>query len=363
MNNLFDIKNQKALWIGLAMFLIGFPLGNMIGIVPDNMLNLWGRYFCFAIVAMGMNLLWGYTGVLSMCQAFFFCLGAYAIGMHMLLTTAELAGNKGGMPDFMIWNAVEELPFFWMPFSSFSMSLMLGLLIPGVAALLFGILVFRSRIKGVYFAIITQAFALAVWLLFLRNETNLGGTNGLTDFKTLLGFDLSSMGMKRALYIITVLVLVGTFFFSKWIVNSKLGRILIATRDSEFRLRFIGYDVWKYKVFVFVLAAVFAAIGGMLYVPQTGIITPGRMTVQASIEVVIWVALGGRATLFGPILGAMIVNLLYSWLTGALPGMWLFVLGGLFVVGVLFFPDGIWGLINKYKEKYASKKVITEGEA
>ncbi len=340
----------------LIVIVILIPLFNMIGLISDNSINLWGRYLCFAIAAIGLNLLWGYTGVLSMCQAFFFCLGGYAIGMHMLIKTGSESVYGKAIPDFMVWNGVKELPFFWVPFSSFSLTLMLALMIPLIAALIFGFLAFRSRIKGVYFAIITQALALALWLLFLRNETMLGGTNGLTDFKSLLGFDLADSNTKRGLFVLTGLVLVGAYSISKKMVNSKLGRVLIAVRDSEFRLRFTGYEVWKYKVFIFGVAALFAAVGGLLYVPQTGIITPGRMTVQASIEMVIWVALGGRGSLMGPIVGALLISFLYSTLTGLLPGSWLFVLGGLFIGVVLFFPDGLVGLWKRLPLKKIMKK-------
>ena len=333
----------------LVVFGIGLPLLNAAGLVADTTLNLWGRYFCLAIVALGVDLIWGYTGVLSLCQAFFFCLGGYAIGMHMLLETGTEGVYGSNLPDFMVWNQVEVLPFFWEPFRSFPATLALGLMVPALAAAIFGYLAFRSRIKGVYFAIITQAMALAVWLLFLRNETMLGGTNGLTDFKSLAGFDLSSAATKRGLYLLAFAGLIGAYLLSRAIVRSKLGAALVAVRDGERRLAFFGYPVTQYKVFIFTVAAAFAGLGGMLYVPQTGIITPGRMDVQASIEIVVWTALGGRGTLVGPIIGALTVNMLYSFLTGTFPGTWLYFLGALFVGVVLFFPDGIVGVWKRLR--------------
>lgn len=333
--------------IVFLLFGIAAPVLNAMGLLSDTTLNLWGRYFCFAIAALGIDLIWGYTGILSLCQAFFFCLGGYAIGMHMLLKTGTQGVYGSALPDFMVWNRVEQLPLFWEPFHTFTFAFILALMIPAIIALIFGFLAFRSRLQGVYFAIITQALALGVWLIFLRNETMLGGTNGLTDFKTLLGFELADPASKRGLYVIAFVTLFVSYFFCRFVVKSKLGRVLIAVRDSEHRLRFIGYRVMSYKVFVFVMASMLGALGGLLYVPQTGIITPGRMDVQASIEMVIWVAVGVRGTLIGPIVGAVLVNLLYSFLTGAFPGTWLYFLGFLFIGVVLFFPDGLIGLRSK----------------
>ncbi len=354
-------KNLPLLGTILAFGILA-PILNSIGVLSDNTLNLWGRYLCFGIAAMGVNLIWGYTGILSLCQAFYFCLGGYAIGMHMLLKTGTSGVYGSTLPDFMVWNAVKELPAFWKPFYSFPITLLMVLLVPAVVAGIFGFFAFRSRLKGVYFAIITQAFALAMWLLFLRNETMLGGTNGLTDFKTLLGFDLTSPATKRGLYVVTFALVIGLYFLSKFIVGSKLGKVLVAIRDREFRLRFIGFRITHFKIFVFILAAVFAALGGMLYVPQTGIITPGRMTVEASIEMVIWTALGGRGTLSGPIFGALLVSLLYSTMTGTIPEYWPYVLGLLFIGVVLFFPKGLMGSLPSLFSKAAKlKKAGTPG--
>ncbi len=351
-----SILKQWPAFALFALFGLAVPLLNAQGIIGDTTLNLWGRYFCFAIVALGVDLIWGYTGILSLCQAFFFCLGGYAMGMHMLLKTGTQGVYGSALPDFMVWNRVEQLPLFWEPFNSFPATLLLGVLVPSCAALAFGFFAFRSRIKGVYFAIITQALALAVWLVFLRNETMLGGTNGLTDFKTLLGFDLSEPATKRALYIASSIALLCAYLVSRFIIHSKLGKLLLAIRDGEHRLRFIGYRIVHFKLFVFVVAAALAGLGGMLYVPQTGIITPGRMDVQASIEIVVWTAVGGRATLVGAIVGAFLVNLLYSYLTGAFPGTWLYFLGALFIGVVLYFPDGIAGIVGQLRQRFAGAK-------
>lgn len=349
------MKNATKPLIIFCLFGILIPVLNSFGLISDNTLNLWGRYFCFAIAALGVDLIWGYTGILSLCQAFFFCLGGYAIGMHMLLKTGTQGVYGSTLPDFMVWNQVETLPFFWEPFHTFPLSLIMVIVVPAIVALVFGYLAFRSRLKGVYFAIITQALALAMWLIFLRNETMLGGTNGLTDFKTILGFDLTEASTKRGLYITAFVALFGAYYLSRFITNSKLGRILLAIRDGEMRVRFIGYQITNYKVFIFMVASVMTAIGGMLYVPQTGIITPGRMDVQASIEIVVWAAVGGRGTLIGPIIGAVLINLLYSFLTGAFPGTWLYFLGFLFIGVVLFFPDGITGLWARGKAYLQSR--------
>jgi urea transport system permease protein len=337
---------QKKIYylLFIAFFALLLPAGHLMGFVSINTISLWGRYFCFAIAALGIDLIWGYTGILSMCQAFFFCLGSYGIAMHMLLKTT--AANGALLPDFMVWNKMEHLPFFWVPFQSPGVSLLLCLLIPSLFAFITGYVLFRSRIKGVYMAIITQALALAMWLLFLRNETGLGGTNGLTDFKTLLGFSLSDTYVKLALYLISLLLLCAAYFMCYKITHSKFGKVLQAIRDSEPRVSFTAYKVMDYKLAVFVVAALLAAVGGMLYAPQTGIITPGRMDVKASVEMVMWVALGGRGKLKGAVAGALLVNFLYSICTSMFPDSWLYILGFLFLITVLFFDKGFVGLID-----------------
>lgn len=315
--------------------------------VSDFTLNRFGKFLAFAILALGLDLIWGYTGILSLGQGVFFGIGAYCIGMHLMLTIGSESVYGSALPDFMVWNQVKELPFFWAPFYSFPAAVGLGILVPMLCAWIFGVLAFRSRIKGVYFAIITQAVALSAWLVFNRNETNLGGTNGLTDFKQLLGFRLSEPGTQRALYVVTVLALGGAYFLCRWIIQSRTGKVLIAVRDSEQRVLFSGYSPSNYKVFVFVVSAGLAGLAGLLYVPQVGIITPAQIGVLPSLEMVIWVAVGGRSTLVGAIIGAVGVNFGRSILTNYFPELWPFILGGLFIAVVLLFPDGLVGLMRR----------------
>lgn len=342
-------KKNIDILIFLVFFAIAMPVMYWVGFISINTLSLWGRYLCFAIVALSLDLLWGYAGVLCMCQAFFFCMGGYGIAMHMLLAASGKGAYGAAIPDFMVWNQITTLPWFWQPFHHFAPAILFAMLIPGLFALVFGYFIFRSRIKGVYFAIITQALALAMWLLFLRNETMLGGTNGLTDFKTLLGFNLADNNVKLSLYLISLTFLGLIYWFSHQLVQSKFGKVLIAIRDSESRILFTSYRVHQYKLAVFVIAAVIAALAGMLYVPQTGIITPGRMDVKASIEIIVWVALGGRGNLKGAVLGALLVNLMYSLFTSMLPGSWLYVLGALFIITVLYLDKGLIALLSTVK--------------
>ena len=343
------LRRERTALVLSALALFAVPILNVFGIVSDVNLNLMGRYFCFALAALGIDLIWGYTGILSLCQALFFCLGGYCIGMHMLLKTGTKSVYGSSLPDFMVWNQIKELPLFWEPFRHFPVAIVLALAVPVAFAMVFGFFAFRSRIKGVYLSIITQALALAMWLIFLRNETMLGGTNGLTDFKTLLGFELARPGTKRVLYILTAVALVAAYFAARYMIASKLGKVMIAIRDSEHRLRFTGFPVTRYKLFAFCTAALLAAIGGILYVPQTGIITPGRMDVKSSLEMVVWVAVGGRGTLGGPIVGAIGVSLAYTYLTSKFPGTWLYFLGTLFIIVVLFFPQGAVGSLAKLR--------------
>jgi urea transport system permease protein len=262
----------------------------------------------------------------------------------------------------MVWTQVKELPLFWYPFKSFLGGFLGAILVPVLFATIFGFLAFRSRIKGVYFAIITQALAFAAWLVFNRNETRLGGTNGLTDFKQLLGFRLSDPSTQRGLYILTVLALAVSYMLCRWIVASRAGNVLIAIRDSESRVTFSGYTPWMYKLFVFVVAAGLAGLSGMLYVPQVGIITPAQIGVLPSLEVVIWVAVGGRGTLIGAILGAVAVNYGRSVLTNYFPEAWPFILGGLFVVVVTMFPEGLVGMIRKLSERKKTHSSLIKAE-
>ncbi|MCP9460464.1 MAG: urea ABC transporter permease subunit UrtC [Nitrospira sp.] len=347
-------------WLTGFVLLVGLPLLNVLPPpdswlhVSDFALNRFGKFLCFAILALGLDLIWGYTGILSLGHGVFFGLGAYALGMHLMLAIGTESVYGSTLPDFMVWNQVKELPLFWKPFYSFSFALTAAVLVPVLFALVFGFLAFRSRIKGVYFAIITQALALCAWLVFNRNETNLGGTNGLTDFKQILGFRLSEPGTQRALYVLTVLCLGAAYMTCRWIIRSRAGRVLIAIRDSEHRVLFSGYSPANYKLFVFVVSAALAGVAGALYVPQVGIITPAQIGVLPSLEMVIWVAVGGRGTLIGAVLGAVGVNWGRSVLTNYFPELWPFVLGGLFIAVVLLFPDGLVGLFARLREKRAA---------
>lgn len=346
-----DLKKGKiglvatALVLGVVLPILNLlPAGSSLHL-PDFYLTLLGKYLSLAILAIGMDLLWGYAGILSLCQAVFFGLGGYAMGMYLMLEIGSEQSKYGeAIPDFMVWNQVKELPWFWKPFDHFGFAMLGVILIPALFGGIFGYLTFRSRIKGVYVSILTQALAFAAWLLFNRNEMTLGGTNGLTDFKVLLGFSLHDPATQRGLYVVTVFFLIGAYLLCRSIVSSKLGKVLRAIRDNERRLHFCGFSTTGFKVFVFSVSAVLAGVAGALYVPQVGIITPSQMGVLPSLEVVVWVALGGRGTLIGAALGAVVVNGLRTYLTTKVPQLWPFLLGGLFVAGVLFFPNGLVGL-------------------
>jgi urea transport system permease protein len=351
-----------AFWAVGAILLLVMPLLNILPPeeswfhLSDFSLNRFGKFLAFGILALGLDLIWGYTGILSLGQGVFFGLGAYCMGMHLMLTIGKESVYGTDMPDFMVWNQVKELPLFWKPFYSFPVAVIGAILVPMAFALVFGFFAFRSRIKGVYFAIITQALALVAWLVFNRNDTNLGGTNGLTDFKQVIGFRLSEPGTQRVLYVITVLCLGASYLFCQWIIRSRAGRVLVAVRDSEKRVVFSGYTPANYKLFVFVVAAALAGLAGMLYAPQVGIITPAQIGVLPSLEMVIWVAVGGRASLAGAVLGAVSVNYGRSVLTNYFPELWPFILGGLFVLVVLLFPDGLIGMMRKGKSLLSRNK-------
>jgi urea transport system permease protein len=281
---------------------------------------------------------------LSLGQAIFFGLGAYAIGMYLMLESSGQGVYGEAIPDFMIWNRVTTLPLYWVPFKSFPIAVLASILVPAAAAAIIGFLTFRRRVGGTYFAILTQAMAFATWLMFNRNELNLGGTNGLTDFKSILGFSLHDPGTKRSLYLLTAFFVVASYVFCRWLVGSKLGLVMTAIRDQEQRVRFLGYPVAQYKIFIFAVAAALAGLGGGLYVTQVGIITPSQIGVLPSLEIVVWVAFGGRNSLIGALIGAVGINAARSWLTGHFPEWWPIILGGLFVSVVLLLPNGIIGL-------------------
>jgi urea transport system permease protein len=351
-----------AFWVVGGILLLVMPLLNLLPPedswfhLSDFSLNRFGKFLAFAILALGLDLIWGYTGILSLGQGVFFGLGAYCMGMHLMLTIGKESVYGSDLPDFMVWNQVKELPLFWKPFYSFPAAVIGAILVPMSFALVFGFFAFRSRIKGVYFAIITQALALAAWLVFNRNDTNLGGTNGLTDFKQVIGYRLSEPGTQRVLYVITVLCLGGSYLLCRWIIRSRAGRVLVAVRDSEKRVVFSGYTPANYKLFVFVVSAGLAGLAGLLYAPQVGIITPAQIGVLPSLEMVIWVAVGGRGSLVGAVLGAVSVNYGRSVLTNYFPELWPFILGGLFVLVVLLFPDGLVGIMRKGKSLLTQRK-------
>ncbi|MBX3306574.1 MAG: urea ABC transporter permease subunit UrtC [Nitrospira sp.] len=362
-----DRRETLSFYVVGLLFLVVVPLLNLLPAedswfhLSDFRLNQFGKFLAFAILALGLDLIWGYCGVLSMGQGVFFGFGAYCMGMYLTLQIGTESVYGSELPDFMVWTQVKELPLFWYPFKSFFGGFLGAILVPVLFATLFGFLAFRSRIKGVYFAIITQALAFAAWLVFNRNETRLGGTNGLTDFKQLLGYRLSDPSTQRGLYLITVIALIAAYLLCRWIVASRAGKVLIAIRDSESRVTFSGYTPWMFKLFVFVVAAGLAGLAGMLYVPQVGIITPAQIGVLPSLEVVIWVAVGGRGTLIGAILGAVAVNYGRSVLTNYFPEAWPFILGGLFVVVVTMFPDGLVGMLRNLTDRKPSPALKADG--
>jgi len=348
------MPKREAIAVGLAALLlvVVLPFCNTLPAdapfsVSNFTLNLFGKFLAYAILALGLDLLWGYAGVLSLGHGVFFGLGAYAMGMHLMLEIGAKSVYQSALPDFMVWNQVKALPLFWQPFGSGAFTLAAIVLVPALFGLAFGYLAFRSRIRGVYFSIITQALALSVWLVFNRNEMNLGGTNGLADFKTIFGFPLNQPGTQRGLYVVTAATLVAAYLVCRWITLTRAGKVLVAIRDSETRVLFSGYSPAAYKLFVFVVSAILAGVAGALYAPQVGIITPAKIGVLPSIEMVVWVAAGGRGTLYGSVIGAFGVNWIQSWLTTSYPDLWLLFLGGLFMGAVLFFPDGIVGALGR----------------
>lgn len=352
-------KSEPAVLVVVAFFLIvllpslnAYTSEGSFLHVTDFTLNLLGKFLCFAILALGLDLIWGYTGILSLGQAVFFGLGAYCMGMHLMLAVGTEGVYQSTLPDFMVWNQVTELPLFWKPFYSFPFTVAAVILVPGLFAALFGFLAFRARIRGVYFAILSQALALSTWLLFNNNSMNLGGTNGLTDFKKILGFSLLEMDTQRVLYITTAVVLLISYLGCRFITRSGLGQVLVGIRDGGSRVRYMGYNPAIFKTFVFSMAACLAGISGALYVPQVGIITPGQIGVLPSLEMVVWVSLGGRGTLAGAALGAVTVNMLRSFLTRHYPDLWLYFLGALFVLVVMFFPGRFNGPVHENLELY-----------
>ncbi len=313
--------------------------------VPSWMLQLIGKYLCYALLALAVDLVWGFCGILSLGHGAFFALGGYCMGMYLMRQIGS-RGQYGNpiLPDFMVFLNYKELPWFWYGFDQFWFAAIMIVLVPSVLAFALGWFAFRSRVTGVYLSIITQAMTFALMLAFFRNDMGLGGNNGMTDFKDILGVPVQADGTRAALCFVSALALALGLVISAAIVGSRFGKALTAVRDAESRMRFLGYRVEGFKLFVFVLSAAMAGVAGAIYVPQVGIINPGEFSPANSIEAVIWVAVGGRGTLIGPVIGAIVVNWGKTWLTGALPEIWLFALGALFIAVTLFLPKGIVGL-------------------
>ena len=332
--------------------------------VPTYLVTLFGKYACYAALALALDLVWGWCGILSLGHGAFFALGGYAMGMYLMrqIGTRGVYGNPI-LPDFMVFLNWKELPWYWTGFDHFPFALLMVVLVPGLLALVFGGLAFRSRVTGVYLSIITQAMTYALLLAFFRNDMGFGGNNGLTDFKDILGFNVQADGTRSVLFALSCLTVALALWLSAAIVRSKLGLVLVAIRDAESRTRFIGYRVAAYKTFVFVVSAMLAGLAGALYVPQVGIINPGEFSPANSIEAVIWVAVGGRGTLIGPIVGAVAVNWGKTWFTAVLPSLWLFALGALFVLVTLFLPKGIVGTIADWNAKRKATPTPPAGPA
>ncbi|QXW44417.1 urea ABC transporter permease subunit UrtC [Pseudomonas amygdali] len=344
-------KGTLTAGIVILAVLLALPLLSLLPAdnsfqVSAYTLTLVGKILCYAIVALALDLVWGYAGLLSLGHSLFFALGGYAMGMYLM---REAAGD--GLPAFMTFLSWTELPWYWAGTDNFLWALCLVVLAPGLLALVFGFFAFRSRIKGVYFSIMTQALTFAGMLLFFRNETGFGGNNGFTNFRSILGFSISSQGTRATLFLATVVLLVASLYIGWRLAQSKFGRVLTALRDAENRLMFCGYDPRGFKLFVWVLSAVLCGLAGALYVPQVGIINPSEMSPTNSIEAAVWVALGGRGTLIGPLLGAGLVNGMKSWFTVAFPEYWLFFLGALFIIVTLYLPKGVIGLLKKRSEQ------------
>jgi urea transport system permease protein len=354
---------SRAGWIALAiatLILAAVPLLNLVA--PEGsplhlssyVVALLGKFMCYAIAALALDLVWGYTGILSLGHGLFFALGGYAHGMYLMRAIGHDGVYQSDLPDFMVFLNWKAYPWYWSFTEHFTYAIGLALFVPGILAFTFGFFAFRSRIKGVYFSIITQALTFAAMLLFFRNNTGFGGNNGFTDFKRILGFTITAPSTKAALYLVTLAVLLGSLILGRMLTQSKLGRVLTGIRDAESRLMFVGYDPLWFKLFIWTFSAVLCGIAGALYVPQVGIINPGEMSPANSIEMVIWVATGGRGTLIGPILGAGVVNFLKTVFTSAFPEFWLYLLGLIFVLVTLFLPQGLVGLAKKI---YAARRV------
>ncbi|MCZ6888051.1 MAG: urea ABC transporter permease subunit UrtC [Gammaproteobacteria bacterium] len=358
------LDHEKGGWVllaALAAVSVLVPIANLaipedsFFHVPTYTVTLLGKYLCYALLAMALDLVWGYCGILSLGHGAFFALGGYAMGMYLMrqIGSRGVYGNPE-LPDFMVFLNWDTLPWYWFGFDQFWFAMLMAIVVPGLLAFVFGWLAFRSRVTGVYLAIMTQALTYALMLAFFRNEMGFGGNNGLTDFKEILGASLQSDVTRVVLFVASALALALTYLLCRYIVTSKFGRVVTAVRDAEDRSRFLGYRVEHYKVWIFTVSAVLAGVAGALYVPQVGIINPSEFQPLNSIELVVWVAVGGRGTLYGAALGAIIVSYAKTTLTSALPEIWLFALGGLFVLVTVALPKGVVGLLQRYRQRSAA---------
>ena len=372
------IPKRELLFVALAALIGIVVLPCLNAFVPPESffhvsnfsINIYGKYLCYAVLAIGVNLLWGYTGILSLGQALFFSLGGYALGMNLMLMIGKLSQYKTDLPDFMVFLEFAKrfpesggLPPHWIPFQSFGFAVLMVFVVPAAVSFIFGWLAFRSRIKGVYFSILSQALTYAAMLMFFRNDFTFGGNNGLTDFKFILGYEVNSAATKRALFIASVVLLLTVYLVCRWLTSTKFGLIQRAIRDSENRVLFSGYATANFKLFVFVLSGVICGLGGALFVPQVGIINPSEMAPDKSLEAVVWCAVGGRGNLLGPILGAVGCNALKSYATHSFAEQWPYILGGLFIFATLFMPKGLIGLpkqLMELKKKFTGKPAAPE---
>ena len=366
------LDRSATVFLGLlAAFAIAIPVLNLLMPagsplhVSTYLVALFGKYICYAMLALSIDLIWGYAGILSLGHGAFFALGGYAMGMYLMrqIGTRGVYANPM-LPDFMVFLNWQELPFYWYGFNHFAYAALMIFLVPGLLAFVFGWFAFRSRVTGVYLSIITQAMTYALMLGFFRNNFGFGGNNGLTDFKDILGFNVQTEGTRNGLLVISCIALGLCFLICRAVVTSKFGKVLVAIRDTETRVRFLGYRVEAYKLFVFTLSACMAGVAGALYVPQVGIINPSEFAPGNSIEAVIWVAVGGRGTLTGAVLGAFVVNYAKTFFTtGLLAPYWLFVLGGLFIAVTLLLPRGIIGTLQYWHERRTEKKIVAVPES
>jgi len=362
-SRLYGPKGWAALGAVACVIFVVFPLLNLVvpAASPFHASAYWvtliGKIMCYAIVALAMDLIWGYAGILSLGHGLFFALGGYAFGMYLMRQIGSDGQYRQPMPDFMVFLDWKEFPWQWWSSDSFWWCAMLVVVVPGLLAFVFGYFAFRSRVRGVYFSIITQALTYAAMLLFFRNATGFGGNNGFTDFRRILDIPIATPQARMTLFAVSGAVLIGTLLLARWIVTSKFGRVLAAIRDAEQRVMFCGYNTVHYKLFVWTLSAVLCGIAGALYVPQVGIINPSEMSPANSIEIAIWVAVGGRGTLVGAIVGAGIVNGAKSFFTQAFPEFWLYFLGLLFILVTLFLPHGVIGALGQIRDKLRVRRL------